>query len=175
MKIEEIDFRFLDRLVAAGATAAVIVEVLKEAKQSEKRERERERLAAKRGNIDQQSPTGGNNEQQSPTEKPSETAERELFTVAKKAMGPRCGGLVASLVRHHNYDLAAARRVVDIAVTKQDPREYLVASMRTTNGKRTVQAAADDLIERVRALDAPVPGNLRDREGEDTVRGLSPL
>ncbi len=149
MKIDDIDFRFLDKLVAAGATAQVIVEVLKEGKQAEKRERERDRLAAKRGNNEQQAPTIANTEQQAPTEVPSKVAEKELFAVAKQAMGKTSGGLVSSLIRHHNYDLAAARRVVDIAATKSDPREYVVASMRTKNGAgNSVMEAADRLIAR---------------------------
>ena len=147
MKIDDIDFRFLDRLVAAGATAAVIVEVLKEAKQAEKRERERDRLAAKRGNIDQQSPTGANTQQQEPT--PSQSAEKEIYALGKRLCGRNAGGLISSLIRHYNYDIAAARRIVDIAATKGDPREFVVASMRSKNGAgNPTMAAFDDLIAR---------------------------
>lgn len=154
MKIDDIDFRFLDKLVAAGATAQVIVEVLKEGKQAEKRDRERERLQAKRGNNEQQAPTSTNTEQQPPTEAPSKIAEKDLFAAAKKAMGKSAGGLVSSLIRHHNYDLAAARRVVDVAATKSDPREYVVASMRTGNGTgNSVMAAADRLLARAESFE----------------------
>lgn len=44
---------------------------------------------------------------------------------------------------------------------------------RNTNGKRTVQQAATDLVERVRAFDAPAPDQLRVGTGAADVRMLS--
>jgi len=41
-----------------------------------------------------------------------------------------------------------------------------------TNGRRTVQQAADDLLAKLRAFDEPAPDGLCDREGEDVVRLL---
>jgi hypothetical protein len=40
------------------------------------------------------------------------------------------------------------------------------------NGRRTVQQAADDLLEKLRAFDEPAPSNLCDRTGENAVRLL---
>ena len=40
------------------------------------------------------------------------------------------------------------------------------------NGKRTVHAAAADLLDRVRALDEPAPSELRDGAGESPIRRL---
>ena len=42
------------------------------------------------------------------------------------------------------------------------------------NGRRTVHDAAHDLLAKVRALDEPAPGGLRDGEGEGAVRLLPP-
>jgi hypothetical protein len=41
-----------------------------------------------------------------------------------------------------------------------------------TNGRRTVQQAADDLLTTLRSFDEPAPDGLRDREGQDVVRLL---
>lgn len=41
-----------------------------------------------------------------------------------------------------------------------------------SNGKRTIHDAANDLLAKVRALDEPAPGRIRDREGEGVVRLL---
>jgi uncharacterized protein YdaU (DUF1376 family) len=47
---------------------------------------------------------------------------------------------------------------------------------RSTNGqhKRTVHEAADDLLDKLRSLDAPAPGDLRDGTGKSPVRQLPP-
>jgi uncharacterized protein YdaU (DUF1376 family) len=95
---------------------------------------------------------------------PSQIAERELFAVAKKAMGKSCGGLISSLIRHHNYDLTAARLVVDLAITKSDPREYLVATMRSSRngaGRSNLEAGKriDAQLKALGATDNYVPGS----------------
>jgi len=41
-----------------------------------------------------------------------------------------------------------------------------------TNGRRTVQQAADDLLAKIRAFDEPPPSGIRDGEGEAPVRLL---
>jgi len=43
-----------------------------------------------------------------------------------------------------------------------------------THGRRTIHDAADDLLAKVRALDEPAPGRLRDRAGEGAVQLLPP-
>lgn len=43
-----------------------------------------------------------------------------------------------------------------------------------TNGRRTVQQAADDLLAKLQAFDEPAPGGLCDAAGEDAVRLLPP-
>jgi hypothetical protein len=145
----KIDFDMLEKLAAAGATAQVIIELWRqhEAEKAPKRARERERQKARRANKQQQPATNGNIGQQQAT--PSQTAEKELYALGKRLMGRSAGGLISSLIRHHNYDLAAARRMVDTAATKSDPREYVVASMRSKNGAgNPTMAAFDDLIAR---------------------------
>lgn len=150
----KIDFDMLEKLAASGATAQVIIEVLKaqDGKKSAKRARDKKRQRAIQERKKATKSEMERDQAISPpiAETPSQIAERELFNVAKQAMGKKCGGLVSSLVRHHNYDLAAARRVIDIAVSKSDPREYVVASMRSTkNGAgNPTMAAFDDLIAR---------------------------
>ncbi len=82
-------------------------------------------------------------------ETPSQIAERELYARGKQLCGNRAGGLVSRLLAHHGYDIGAARKVIEIAATKHDPREYLVGSMRTKNGSgNPTMAAFDDLIAR---------------------------
>ena len=54
-------------------------------------------------------------------------AEREFFAEGKRVLGPRAGGLLAKLKKHHG--LTEARRLVGEAVTKQDRAEWLAATM----------------------------------------------
>jgi hypothetical protein len=80
---------------------------------------------------------------------PAQQAEVELYRVGKALLGKNAGGLISSLLRHANYDLGAARAVIDQAATKQDPREWVSASMRSkANGKSALKAACDDLVAR---------------------------
>jgi hypothetical protein len=155
----KIDFAMLDRLVAAGAPASAIVELLKfeDEKRAPKKSKERDRQRAKRSNTKQQSATSSNNEQHPPTstETPSQTAERELFKRGKELCGPRAGGMITALIRSKDYDLKAAREVVDTAATKSDPREFIAAAIgRPKNGAgNSVMAAADRLIARAKELE----------------------
>jgi len=153
----KIDFDMLEKQVAAGMPAKALLIYFRtqfdehEAARVKKRPADAKRTRARRQRDTSvtEADTGV-----TPTGTPSETAEQELFAVAKRGIGKRCGGLVSSLIRHHNYDLAAARRVVDIAITKSDPREYVVASMRTQNGAgNSVMAAADRLLARAESFE----------------------
>ena len=60
-----------------------------------------------------------------------------------------------------------------------DPASWIAARLKTrensSNGRRTVQQAADDLIEKLRSFDEPAPAGLRDGTGEDAIRLLPPV
>jgi hypothetical protein len=71
--------------------------------------------------------------------------ERELFRRGRQVCGKASGGLIASLLKAKQHDVALARSVVETAATKQDPREYVAASTR------------------VRETPAPRPGSKEDR------------
>lgn len=155
----KIDFAMLDRLVAAGAPASAIVEYLKfeDEKRAPKKSKERDRQRAKRSNTKQQPATVSNIEQPSPTpsETPSQIAERDLFKRGKELCGARAGGMITALIRSKDYDLKAAREVVDTAATKSDPREFIAAAIgRPKNGSgNTVMASAERLIARAKELE----------------------
>ena len=65
-------------------------------------------------------------------------------------------------------------RKTDWPATWRNRCRYLVRQNRGKNGKRTVQDAAADLLERVRAFSEPAPGSIRDGTGQADVRLLSP-
>ncbi len=61
--------------------------------------------------------------------------ERELFRRGKQVCGKASGGLIASLLKSRQHDVALARSVVELAATKHDPREFVAAATRSkTNG-----------------------------------------
>jgi hypothetical protein len=85
--------------------------------------------------------------------------ERELFRRGRQVCGKAAGGLIASLLKAKQNDVALARAVVEAAATKHDPREYVAAATRERppNAKRTNVEAADDLLDKLRCLDEPAP------------------
>lgn len=55
------------------------------------------------------------------------TLEKQLFERGKQVAGQSAGGLIAKVLKAKNGDVALARAAVEVASTKQDPREYLGA------------------------------------------------
>lgn len=53
--------------------------------------------------------------------------EKELFQRGKEVLGKNAGGLIKKLLAAKNGDAALARAVIEVASTKQDPREYVGA------------------------------------------------
>ena len=156
--MKKIDFDLIDRIVAAGAPAAAIVEMWKayEGKKTAKRTKERNRQRTKRTNNEQQVATNANIEQQSPTR---DERERQFYIDAKAVLGKNSGGLIASLLKAKHQDLETCQRVLDIAKTKADTREYFAAACRSNGYGRTgdnrpsLAAVADELIEKAAGLE----------------------
>lgn len=77
--------------------------------------------------------------------------ERQLFSRGRQVCGKASGGLIASLLKAKQHDVALARSVIETASTKQDPREYVAAALRSSNNGQhasPLMAAFDDLIAR---------------------------
>lgn len=53
--------------------------------------------------------------------------EVEFFRRGKAVLGPTAGGLLRNLLKAKNNSIPLARSVVEVASTKEDPREYLGA------------------------------------------------
>ena len=51
--------------------------------------------------------------------------QRQYFERGKQVLGKTAGGLLAWLLKAKGGDLALARAAVEIAATKQDPKEYI--------------------------------------------------
>lgn len=60
-----------------------------------------------------------------------------------------------------------------LATWRNRVRDVLKRGKGNFNGRRTIHEAADDLLAKVRALDAPAPSGIRDGTGENPVRLLS--
>ncbi len=94
--------------------------------------------------------------------------ERDLFKRGRQVCGKASGGLIASLLKAKQHDVALARSVIEMASTKNDPREYVAASTRSTtqNGKRSATMEAfDDLIARSEGFEV---------EGDPPMRDITP-
>jgi hypothetical protein len=155
-----IDFDQLERMASAGATAQVIIEMLKvqEGRSAPRPKRQGTTRHNKAGQ-------GATRQDKADATTPSQTAEQELFARAKVVIGKTAGGLVSALIKFHGFDLKAARQTIETAATKSDPREYVVACMRSTgtNGKRnSTMAAVDDLIARAESGDVAGDPPMRD-------------
>ncbi len=56
--------------------------------------------------------------------------EKELFAKGKQVLGPSAGGLIVSLLKSKKGSVPQARAAIEIASTKQNPREYVGAIVR---------------------------------------------
>lgn len=73
--------------------------------------------------------------------------ERELFARGKQVCGAKAGGLILKLLKSKGNNVALARSVIELASTKQDPREFIAATIRKVgNGTGTGTAAAFDRL-----------------------------
>lgn len=68
------------------------------------------------------------------------TPETELFTRGKQVLGATGGGLIAKLLRAKNQNVPIARAAIELASTKQNPREYIGAVIR--GGEKEEMGAA---------------------------------
>jgi hypothetical protein len=55
--------------------------------------------------------------------------ERDLFKRGKEVLGHNAGGQIAKLLKSRENDVALARSVIELAATKQNPREYVAAAI----------------------------------------------
>lgn len=79
--------------------------------------------------------------------------EKELFRRGRQVCGKASGGLIASLLKAKQHDVALARAVIETAATKHDPREYVAASTRNhINGAANPTMAAFDRLDARNAL-----------------------
>lgn len=53
------------------------------------------------------------------------TPEVELFVRGREVLGSTAGGLISKLLKAKNGEVALARAAVEMASTKQSPREYI--------------------------------------------------
>lgn len=58
------------------------------------------------------------------------TEEAELYERGKAVLGNNAGGLIARLLKSKGGSIAEARAAIEVASTKQDPREYIGAILR---------------------------------------------
>lgn len=68
------------------------------------------------------------------------TPEAELFQRGKQVLGVAGGGLIVKLLRAKNNNIAIARATIELASTKQSPREYIGAVIR--GGEKEEMGAA---------------------------------
>lgn len=89
-----------------------------------------------------------------------------------------CRSLVGKWLKSVNDEAIHVLGAIEDAERNRvaDPVAWINRSLQSHgangHGKRTVQDAATDLLERVRSLDEPVPSDLRHGEGEGSVRRL---
>jgi hypothetical protein len=60
--------------------------------------------------------------------------EADLFRRGKEVLGQDAGGLIAKLLKARDGNIALARAVIELASTKQDPREYVGAVIHHKTG-----------------------------------------
>lgn len=68
------------------------------------------------------------------------TPETELFQRGRQVLGKTGGGLIAKLLKAKNNQVPLARSAIEIASTKENPREYIGAVIR--GGERSEMGAA---------------------------------
>jgi uncharacterized protein YdaU (DUF1376 family) len=69
--------------------------------------------------------------------------EADLFTRGKKILGKNAGGLITDLLKAKNKNIALARSALEMAATKQDPREYIGAIIRGRDSPDDARARGD--------------------------------
>lgn len=89
--------------------------------------------------------------------------EKALYARGRQVLGKASGGLITSLLKVKQHDVALARAVIETSSTKHDPREYVGAAIRSkANDPKSAIAAADRLIDRLGGVEAAngyVPGS----------------
>lgn len=95
--------------------------------------------------------------------------EKELFRRGRQVCGKNSGGLISSLLKAKQHDVALARAVIETAATKHDPREYVGGAIRNkANGQRTLK---DDFAElRLELGDAAADAGT----GDPPMRDITP-
>lgn len=63
--------------------------------------------------------------------------ERQLYARGKQVLGKNAGGMISTLLKAKQWDVAIARSIIEAAATKQDPREYVAGAIRSGDGLRT--------------------------------------
>ena len=91
--------------------------------------------------------------------------ERELFRRGRQVCGKSSGGLIASLLKSRQQDVALARSVIELAATKADPREYVAAAVKGEQiggfGQRPGGSHSGSLLDAIDRL------NQRIADGDD--------
>lgn len=79
--------------------------------------------------------------------------EREFFSRGKQVLGPTAGGLLKKLLIAKGGNVAIARSLVELASTKQDPREFVGAACRGPPPVRAVTVKDQQRVKWDAALD----------------------
>jgi hypothetical protein len=92
--------------------------------------------------------------------------ESELFRRGRQVCGKSSGGMITTLLKAVQYNVALARSVIETASTKHDAREYVAGAIRNHNGRhndpKSAVAACDRLIDKLGGMEAAnayVPGS----------------
>lgn len=109
--------------------------------------------------------------------------ERELFRRGKQVCGKASGGLVQSLLKAKQFDVALARSVIEMAATKADPREFVAAATRVNGAPLPRPGSREDRQEKTAHAYAKLREYARssaDVEGQgfdtgDAAAGLLPF
>lgn len=59
--------------------------------------------------------------------------ERDFFARGKQVLGTNAGGLLTSLLKAKHQDIALARSALELAATKDDPRQFVAACCKPGN------------------------------------------
>ncbi len=81
---------------------------------------------------------------QSPKSSQAEkTPEADLFRRGKEILGQSAGGLISNLLKAKGRNVALARSVIELAATKDSPREYLGAIIRGRDSPEDLRARGE--------------------------------
>lgn len=175
----KIDFAMLEKLVAAGATASVIVEFLKAeyAKKSPKRARDRvgaagrrERRKATIGDTERHEATSGDFERQPAIpETPRARCFRicKPFLIASGLTEKRAGGALAQWLKVTHEDTEAITKTCEEAqrLSPADPIAWVNSQLMKRNGNGAgspTMAAFDKLIAGTEGGEVPRGADMRD-------------